>query len=171
MEQQHITFLSRGWLPSQHYKVALVTETSTKGIMSQRVHRLIVRFPKTIHVQWKWHEIRGISWNYEVTIKKPPHSSVEPNGTFRLFDIHHVFLVFSRTFHGIPWNLMELFVRQIKYHRVPWNCMEFWGNHSKCYKGSIEFHGICNGIPWNSGTANSNVSKFHWIPLEIGIFF
>ena len=35
----------------------------------------------------------------------------------------------------------------------------------------MEFHGILHGIPWNSGTAKWNITKFHGISMEYSLEF
>ena len=94
-----------------------------------------------------------------------------------------------KTFHGIPWNLvmeptsMEFHEIQWNPHtekKVPWN---FWSSmelgsitefHGILWNkrgaisydsGSMEFHGIFHGIPWNSAPGKLNVTKFHGIAL------
>ena len=65
-------------------------------------------------------------------------------------------------FHGIPWNSMELRMRQFrwqeKFHGIPWNSMELVVRQ---FRWQEQFH----GIPWNFGCANfddsSSSMEFH----------
>ena len=82
---------------------------------------------------------------------------------------------------NIPWNSVELNLRQIKCHQVPWNSMELRERHFKWHQGSMEFRGIFLGISWNFVAVKSNVTKLHgtlrlslkltsgslWLPLNI----
>ena len=45
--------------------------------------------------------------------------------------------------------------------------MELGGRHFKWHQGSIEFHRIFHGIPWNSAAAKLNVTKFNGIPWKM----
>ena len=87
-------------------------------------------------------------------------------------------------FHGIPWNSMELGMRQFRwqeqFHGIPWNleCTNFADTSS-----FMEFH----GIPWNLECANlaemSSSMEFHetwsapilmtravpWKSMELGV--
>ena len=71
-------------------------------------------------------------------------------------------------FHGIPWNSMELGVRQFrwheKFHGIPWNleCANFSDTRS-----SMEFHGtwsapisLTGAVPWNS--MELEIRQFQW---------
>ena len=64
---------------------------------------------------------------------------------------------------------MESRRRQIKCYRVPWNSMEIGGNPLKWHQDSTEFHGILQGIPWNSDGAKLNDTKFHEITWNLMI--
>ena len=71
-------------------------------------------------------------------------------------------------FHGIPWNSMELGVRQCQwheqFHRIPWNSMELGVRQ---FRWHTQFH----GIPWNllivnyAGTSSS--MEFYGIPWNL----
>ena len=71
-------------------------------------------------------------------------------------------------FHGIPWNSIELRVRQFRWHEqfhgIPWNlqCANFAEMRS-----SMEFHGtwsapisLKQAVPWNS--MELGIRQFQW---------
>ena len=170
MEQEDITFLSRWWLRSQHYKVALVTWTLTKGIISQKSLSAHNSFPEKLwlfygmwsdtkfhgipwNIPWNFGaakqnitEFHGIPWNYEVS--KSKHHQVEWSSMELLdcfFNRHHVFMEFYRTFHGISWDFEGAIPNDTM---VPLNSMEY----------SIDFHGTLE--PWVEMWPSS--MEFHW---------
>ena len=114
--------------------------------------------------QFRWHEqLHGIPWNLKCANFDDMSSSMEFHGTFGV--------PISMT-REVPWNSMELRVRQFrwheqfhKFHGIPWNlkCANFADMRS-----SMEFH----GIPWNFGCANfadTNCSmEFHEILWNFG---
>ena len=53
----------------------------------------------------------------------------------------------------IPWSSMELWSHQMKKSPSSSDSMELGGRHFKWHWYSMEFHGIFNGIQWNSGAA------------------
>ena len=93
-------------------------------------------------IPWNWHQqFHGIPWNFECT---------------------------SSMTRAVPWNSMELGVRQFRWHEqfhgIPWNieCANFTDTSS-----SMEFHGTGNApisltqaVPWNS--MELRVRQFHW---------
>ena len=95
-----------------------------------------MEFHETMEVPWnvEWHEIPRIFSATKWTITK---------------------------FHRILWNSMTLWYRQIKYHSVPWNSIPN-GSHFKRapFQMTQVFHGIPWNIPWNSGAAKWNITKF-----------
>ena len=75
----------------------------------------------------------------------------------------------TQIFHGIPWNSMELWCRQMTYHLVPWNSIE----HSMEFNGtlvppnevslsSMEFHGTLR---------LSFYDQLHWTSKEYSTEF
>ena len=92
-------------------------------------------------------------------------SSMEFHGTLRLS--FYSIPCYPGLPWDIPWNSMELWSHQIKNHRVSWDSMELGGRRFKWHKCSMELHGIFHGIPWNSGTAEWNITWFHGIPWNI----
>ena len=100
--------------------------------------------------QFRWHEqFHGIPWNLECANFDDTSSSMEFYGTWRV--------PISMT-RAVPWNSMELGVRQIWWHElfhgIPRNlrCADFDDTIN-----SMEFHGTCSApisiartVPWNS---------------------
>ena len=104
--------------------------------------------------QFRWYEqFHGIPWNLECANFANTSSSMEFHGTWSA--------PISLTWE-VPWNSMELWVRQFRWHEqfhgIPWNleCANFADMSS-----SMEFH----GIQWNFGRANfddtSSAMEFH----------
>ena len=126
--------------------------------------------------RFRWHErFHGIPWNFECANFDDMSSSMEFHGT-RSAPI-------SLT-QAVPWNSMELEVRQFRWHQqfhgIPWNSVEL-GMHQ--FRWHEQFH----GIPWNLGCANfadtSSSMEFHgpwsapisltravpWNSMELGV--
>ena len=105
--------------------------------------------------QFRWQEqFHGIPWNLECANFADTSSSMEFHGTWNA--------PISLT-RAVPWNSMELGVRQFRWHEqfhgIPWNlkCAIFADMRS-----SMEFH----GIPWNLGAPISLTRAFPWNSME-----
>ena len=88
--------------------------------------------------QLRWHEkVYGIPWNLKCANFVDPSSSMEFHG------IWNVPISLTRE---VPWNSIELEVRQFNWHEqfhgIPWNSMEL-----KMRK--LRWHERFHGIPWN----------------------
>ena len=154
MEQEDITFLSRWWLRSQHYKVALVTWTLTKGIISQKVYRLIIRFPKKLwmfHGMWSDTKFNGIPWNI-------PWNSMQ--------------LWCRQTkYHRVPWNSMELWGLKIKDHQVQSSSIELLDCFFNWHHVFMEFYRTLHGISWDFEGAIPNDTMVSLNSMEYSIKF
>ena len=124
--------------------------------------------------QFRWHEqFQGIPWNFKCANFTDTSISMEFHGTWSA--------PISMT-RAVPWNSMELGVRQFRWHKkfhgnswnleiwsasisltraAPWNSMEFNGTWSAPIPLQKQFH----GIPWNLECANfadmSSSMEFH----------
>ena len=83
------------------------------------------------------------TWNAPISMTRAvPWNSMELG--VRQFRWH-------QQFHGNPWNSMELGVPQFRWHQqshgIPWNSMEL---QVRQYRWHEQFH----GIPWNLECAN-----------------
>ena len=88
--------------------------------------------------QFRWHEqFHGIPWNLKCPNFDDTRSSMEFHGTWSA--------PISLT-REIPWNSMELGVRQFRwqeqFHGIPWNSMELGIRQ-------FQWHEKFHGIPWN----------------------
>ena len=114
--------------------------------------------------QFRWHEqFHGIPWKYECANFADTSSSMEFHGTknvsisltravpWNSMELRMRQFRWHEQFHGIPWNSMELGVCQFRwheqFHRIPWNSMELWVRQFRWHE---QFH----GIPWNLKCAN-----------------
>ena len=94
--------------------------------------------------QFRWQEqFHGIPWNFKCANFPDMSSSMEFHGTWRApisitravpwnsMELGVRQFRWHEQFHGIPWNSMELEVRQfhwhVQFHRIPWNSMELGG--------------------------------------------
>ena len=122
--------------------------------------------------QFRWHEqFHGIPWNFGGANFADTSSSMEFHGTWSA--------PISLTWE-VPWNSMELWVRQFRWHEqfheqfhgIPWNleCANFADTSS-----SMEFHGtrsapisLTRAVPWNSmefhGTWSAPISLIWEVP-------
>ena len=96
--------------------------------------------------QFSWHEqFHEIPWNLECANFADTSSSMEFHGTWSA--------PISLTW-AVPWNSMELWVRQFSWHEklhgIPWNSMEFLELRMRQFRCNEQFH----GIPWNLKCAN-----------------
>ena len=140
--------------------------------------------------QFRWHEqFYGIPWNLKCANFADMRSSLEFHGTLGAP------ISLTRT---IPWNSMELRVRQFRWHEqfhgIPWklestnfadtsSSMEFHGTRSAPISmtwavpwNSMEFHGtlgapisLTRAIPWNS--MELTVRQFRWHEQFHGILW
>ena len=99
--------------------------------------------------QFRWHEqFHGIPWNLKCANFADMRSSMEFHGTLG------VPISLPRS---VPWNSMELGVRQFRWHEqfhgIPWNSMELWVHQFRWHE---QFH----GIPWNFDDMSSSM-EFH----------
>ena len=125
-------------------------------------------------------EFHGIPWNLECANFADTSSFMEFHGTrsapisltravpWNSMELRVRQFRWHQQFHGIPWNSMELEVRQFRWHEkfpgIPWNleCANFADTSS-----SMEFHGTWNtpisltrAVPWNS--MELGVRQFRW---------
>ena len=110
--------------------------------------------------QIHWNEqFHGIPWNFRCANFDDTSSSMEFHGTWRA--------PISMT-RAVPWNSMELGVRQFRWHQqfygIPWNSIELGVRQFRWHQ---QFHGIPrNSI--NMKCANfadtSSSMEFHGIP-------
>ena len=118
--------------------------------------------------QFRWHEqFHGIPWNFKCANFDDTSSSMEFHGTRSAPN--------SLTLK-VPWNSMELGVRQFRWHEqiygIPWNmtCANFADTRS-----SMEFHAttsaqisLTRAVPWNSmefhGTWRAPISLTREVP-------
>ena len=125
-------------------------------------------------------EFHGIPWNLECANFADTSSSMEFHGIpWNLKCANFADTRSSMEFHGtenapisltreVPWNSMELVVRQFRwqeqFHEIPWNfgCANF-DDSSSC----MEFHGTWSApisltrvIPWNS--MELRMRQFRW---------
>ena len=128
--------------------------------------------------QFRWQEqFHGIPWNLECANFADTSSSMEFHGTWNApisltravpwnsMELGVRQFRWHEQFHGIPWNSMELEVRQFrwyeKFHGIPWNSMELGCANFPDTSISMEFH----GIPWNLECSNfadtSSSMEFH----------
>ena len=120
-------------------------------------------------IPWNGHQqFHGIPWNFECTssmTRAVPWNSMELG--VRQFRWHE-------QFHGIPWNSMELRVHQFhwheQFHGIPWNwvCANFANTSS-----SMEFHGtssppisLTRTVPWNLECANFDDGAVPWNSMQ-----
>ena len=104
-------------------------------------------------------EFHGIPWNFGGANFADTSSSMEFHGTWSV--------PISLT-RAVPWNSMELTMRQFcwheQFHGIPWNSLELWVRQFRWHE---QFH----GIPWNFGCANfddtSSSMEFHEIPWNL----
>ena len=126
--------------------------------------------------RFRWHErFHGIPWNFECANFDDMSSSMEFHGT-RSVPI-------SMT-QAVPWNSMELEVRQFRWHQqfhgIPWNWE--YANFVDT-SSSMEFHGTCGApisltraVPWNSMALGVRQFRWHeqfhgipWNSMELGV--
>ena len=125
--------------------------------------------------QFRWHEkFHGIPWNLKCANFVDTSSSMEFHGIWSVpisltravpwnsMELQVRQFRWHEQFHGIPWNSMELGVRQFrwheKFHGIPWNlkCASFADTSS-----SMEFHGIPNNLECANITDTSSSMEFH----------
>ena len=121
--------------------------------------------------QFRWHEqFHGIPWNLECANFADTSSSMEFHGTWSVpisltrevpwnsIELGVRQFRWHEQFHGIPWNSMELEVHQFrwhaKFHGIPWNSMEL----GVC---QFRWQELFHGIPWNS--MELWVRQFRWL--------
>ena len=83
-------------------------------------------------------------------------------------EFHGIWSVPISLTRAVPWNSMELVVRQFRWHEqfhgIPWNSMEL---EMRQFRWHEQFH----GIPWNLGCANFDdpirSMEFHGIPWNL----
>ena len=130
-------------------------------------------------------EFRGIPWNFKCANLADMSSSMEFHGTrsspisltrevpWNSMELEVRQFCWHKQFHGIPWNSMEFGVCQFRWHEQfhgnPWNSMEL---RMLQFRWHEHFH----GIPWNLECANFadtiGSMEFHGIPwnFECTIF-
>ena len=137
--------------------------------------------------QFRWHEkFHGIPWNFGCANFPDRRSSMEFHGIpWNLVCANFAAMSSFMEFHGtwsapisltwaVPWNSMELWVRQFhwheEFHGIPWNSMELWvrqfcwheqfhwipWNSMELRMRQFRWHEQFHGIPWNLEYANFN---------------
>ena len=126
--------------------------------------------------QFRWHEqFHGILWSFKCANFADMSSSMEFHGTWSApisltravpwnsMELQVRQFRWHEQFHGIPWDSMELEGRQFRWHEqfhgIPWNSMELGVRQ-------IWWHEQFHGIPWNLNCASfadtSSSMEFHW---------